>query len=219
MSVLQEIIRLDKGFFKVLNGQWTNSFFDTVFPYLRNANLWIPLYLFLFIFVAINYGRNGWWWILIGIVTVASSDSISSLVIKEWIFRIRPCHDEEMIGHVRFLVNYCPQSSSFMSSHAANHFAMAMFIFTTLKNHVSKWVWIIFLWALFIAYAQVYVGVHYPLDVICGGLFGTAIGFGWAKFFNRNFQLKIQKDWNFKSFLLKINGTKKSRYHRSWVYW
>jgi undecaprenyl-diphosphatase len=194
MSVLQEIIRYDKEFFKVLNGQWTNSFFDAVFPYLRNGNFWMPLYLFLFVFILTNFKRNGWWWFLLGLVTVASSDFLNSFVIREWlqnwIFRDRPCSDITMYGHVRFIANYCPQSSSFMSSHAANHFAMAMFIFSTLKNYIGKWVGLFFVWAFFIAYAQVYVGVHYPLDVICGGLFGLAIGYGWARFFKRNFSLE-----------------------------
>ena len=195
MSLIEEIIRLDKQFFNVLNGQWTNSFFDNFFPYLRNGNLWMPLYLFLFVFVLINFKHNGWWWILLGLVTVASSDFLNSYVIREWsqqwIYRVRPCNDASMLGHVRFIANYCPQSSSFMSSHAVNHFAMAMFIFSTLKNYWGKWTRLFFVWAFLIAYAQVYVGVHYPLDVICGGLLGLMIGWGWARFFNKHFYLSV----------------------------
>ena len=77
-----------------------------------------------------------------------------------------------------------------MSSHAANHFAMAMFIYSTLKNYIGKWLGLLFVWAFFIAYAQVYVGVHYPIDVICGGLFGSVIGYGWAKFFQKHFSFE-----------------------------
>lgn len=193
MSVLQEIIRYDKEIFKILNGKWTNSFFDAVFPYLRNGNLWMPLYLFMIVFILVNFKRNSGWWILLAVLTVASSDFLNSFVLREWlskwIFRERPCSDISMFGQVRFLANYCPQSSSFMSSHAANHFAMAMFIFITLKNYIGKWLGLFFAWAFLVAYAQVYVGVHYPLDVICGGLFGSVIGFGWAKFFKKNFTL------------------------------
>lgn len=193
MSVLQEIIRYDKEVFKTLNGRWVNSFFDTVFPYLRNGNFWMPLYLFLIVFVLVNFKRNSGWWILLAVVTVASSDFLNSFVLREWlnhwIFRARPCRDISMYGQVRFLANYCPESSSFMSSHAANHFAMAMFIYATLKNHIGKWLGLFFVWAFFIAYAQVYVGVHYPVDVICGGLFGSAIGYGWARVFKINFSL------------------------------
>ena len=194
MSVLQEIIRYDKEIFKTLNGRWTNSFFDAVFPYLRNANFWIPLYLFLIVFVLVNFKRNSVWWVLLAVVTVASSDFLNSFVIREWlkdwIFRERPCSDISMLGQVRFIVNYCPQSSSFMSSHAVNHFAMAMFIYSTLKDHIGKWSRLFFVWAFFIAYAQVYVGVHYPLDVICGGLLGLLIGYGWAKFLKKYFPLE-----------------------------
>lgn len=190
---MQEIIRFDKELFNVLNGQWTNSFFDFLFPYLRNGNLWIPLYLFFFVFVTLNFKRNGWWWIVLAVVTVATSDFLNSIVLRDWLqnfmYRTRPCADATTIDHLRMLVNYCPQSSSFMSSHAANHFAMAMFIFSTLKKQTGKWLSVIFLWAFFISYAQVYVGVHYPLDVICGAIFGCIVGSVWAKIFNTNYSL------------------------------
>src|ERR1700733_5934130 len=131
MSLLQQLITWDRELFNKMNGQWTNSFFDTLFPFLRNSIIWVPFYLFLLVFAIINYKRIGWFWILIGIVTVATSDIISSRLIKDAVFRLRPCHDQNLAGHIRFLVSYCPVSSSFTSSHAANHFALAMFIFTT----------------------------------------------------------------------------------------
>jgi len=76
---------------------------------------------------------------------------------------------------MRFLANYCPTNSSFTSSHACNHFAMAFFIYRTLK-HTSPWWRLVFIWAFLISYAQVYVGVHYPLDVTAGAIVGSCIG-------------------------------------------
>lgn len=189
MSVLQEILKWDRECFKVLNNQWTNSFFDFLFPYIRNAYLWSPLYLFLLLFVLINYKRSGWFWILFALLAVASSDLISSWGIKAWIYRARPCNDESMVGYVRLLASYCGKNSSFTSSHAANHFTLAMFIVSTLRKYTGAWVKFFFLWAFIVCYAQVYVGVHYPLDVTSGGILGMLIGFVWARFFNRNFQL------------------------------
>jgi len=195
MSLLEEILKYDRELFKVLNGQWTNSLFDTVFPYLRNGNFWMPLYLFMCVFVLVNFKHNGWWWILAAIVTVATADSLNSLLIREglkdWIFRIRPCSDPEMAGQVRFIANYCPKSSSFMSSHAANHFAMAMFIFSTLKYFCGKWVRFFFLWAFLIVYAQVYVGVHYPSDIAGGAILGLIFGITTGTLFNKRFQFTI----------------------------
>ncbi|GAC1418696.1 MAG: hypothetical protein NVS9B7_07970 [Flavisolibacter sp.] len=77
---------------------------------------------------------------------------------------------------VRFLVAYCPQSSSFTSSHAANHFGMAAFVSTALKPLIGPWIYLTYFWAFLIVYAQIYVGVHFPLDVIAGAIIGLVIG-------------------------------------------
>lgn len=195
LSVLQEILRWDRELFNKVNGQWTNSFFDTVLPYTRNANTWAPVYLFFITFALINFRRNGFYWVIGALVTVATTDLISSWGIKELIFRMRPCGDETLAGHVRFLVQYCPKSSSFISSHASNHFAMAAFLFLTLKGFFGKWLSLVFVWAFIVSYAQVYVGVHFPLDVICGSIVGLFIGISWSRIFNHSFslQLPVQK--------------------------
>lgn len=189
MTILQQILQWDRELFSKVNGDWSNPFFDSILPYMRNAYVWTPLYLFFIVFATLNYKKSGWFWIFIGVAAVATSDIISSWVIKEFIFRLRPCRDELLAGHIHFLVNYCPQSSSFTSSHASNHFTLATFIFYTLKNGKNKWLWLVFLWAFLVAYSQVYVGVHYPGDVISGALLGTFIGWTWAKFFSKNFSL------------------------------
>ena len=191
LSFLQEILRWDRELFNKVNGDWANSFFDVVLPYTRNAIIWAPLYLFFIVFAVLNFKRNGWIWVAGAILTVATSDLISSWGLKELIYRVRPCGDETLADHIRFLVKYCPQSSSFTSSHAANHFSMAFFIFYTLRKNMSSWLRLIFLWAFIISYAQVYVGVHYPLDIICGGIVGAGIGFMWSKFFNHNYSLAL----------------------------
>ncbi|HXB43087.1 MAG TPA: phosphatase PAP2 family protein, partial [Puia sp.] len=111
---------------------------------------------------------------------------ISSSLIKGLIFRFRPCQDPVVSQYARVLVSYCPQSSSFTSSHACNHFSAAMFIFLTLK-HTSNWWRLIFLWAFAISYSQVYVGVHYPLDVLGGIIVGCIVGYGMFVFFKKKF--------------------------------
>ncbi len=90
-----------------------------------------------------------------------------------------------MADSVRFLLNYKPISSSFTSSHATNHFGIAAFLYYSLKDIFGKWPRIFFLWAFLIGYAQVYVGVHYPGDIIAGALIGILLGYLWAKVFNK----------------------------------
>lgn len=127
--------------------------------------------------------------VLFGVLTAILTDFISSTVIKQLVIRVRPCHEVSLADHIRILVNYCPKSSSFTSSHAANHFAVAMFLFLTLRKRVGNWTGILFFWAFSICYAQVYVGVHYPIDVTCGALIGILIGYLCGKLFNRNYNL------------------------------
>jgi len=182
----QHILNFDYWLFHKINQQWSNSYFDNILPFLRQSELWIPLYLFLLVFSTINFGIKGLWWIVTFAMTAVVGDLFSSHLIKEFVFRFRPCQDPSMTDQVRVLVNYCPTSSSFTSSHACNHFALAVFIFFTLRQ-TGKWVWLAFLWAFCISYAQVYVGVHYPLDVLCGALLGCTIGYGMQAFFRYQF--------------------------------
>ncbi|MBC7903504.1 MAG: phosphatase PAP2 family protein [Gemmatimonadaceae bacterium] len=175
---------IDKRLFYAINTGTSNNFFDALLPFVRESTVWAPLYLFFLIFAVVNFGKKGWVWFLFGICTAAIGDIVSSRLIKENIFRLRPCRDPEISDAMNFLVTYCPQSSGFTSSHATNHFGMAVFIVSTLSFFTGKWIRLIFLWAFVVCYAQVYVGVHYPLDVICGGLLGALIGTAVAKVFN-----------------------------------
>ncbi len=186
---MESLIDLDKYWFKVINSQWNNSFFDLVLPYIRNQFTWGPLYIFLVVFVLVNFKKNAGWWILFFIGTAVLSDFVSSDLIKKNVLRLRPCNDPDMADQLRFLVGYRPKSSSFTSSHATNHFAAAAFLYYTLKNHIGKWAWLFFAWAFVIVYAQIYVGVHYPIDVICGGIIGFILGYLTSKSFNRTYSL------------------------------
>jgi membrane-associated phospholipid phosphatase len=173
---LHKILQGDYWLFSHINQRWTSPVLDNVFLFVREAEFWVPFYLFLLVFMTINFGKKGWLWSLYLIMTVIISDTISSHLIKDHlVHRLRPCGNPLWADTIRFLANYCPVSSSFTSSHACNHFAMAVFIYRTLRP-VSRWWALVLLWALIISYAQVYVGVHYPLDVICGGILGSLIG-------------------------------------------
>ncbi len=190
MYIPEGIKRLDYFLFSKLNGEWHNSLFDKAIPFIRESYLWLPFYFFLILFATINFKKKGWYWVLFFILNAMLSDFISSTIIKQNFIRVRPCHEPGLAQQVRFLVSYCPVSSSFTSSHAANHFAAAMFIFTTFKKAVSPYWVYIFLWAFFISYAQVYVGVHFPLDIFCGAIVGLVFGYIPAKIFNNKIGLE-----------------------------
>ena len=187
ISLPAAIKNFDYKLFSKINGEWHNSFFDAFFPFTREAFFWVPFYFFLLLFVTINFKKYGWLWALFFIVNVFLSDYVSSTFIKENFFRLRPCRDPAIADHIRFLVRYCPASSGFTSSHATNHFAAAMFIFVTLRHKLSigKWWLLVFLWAFIPCYAQLYVGVHFPTDILGGIFAGLVLGYLIGFVFNR----------------------------------
>lgn len=172
----QRLEEWDKWLFVKLNSQWTNPFFDAVLPFFRNSVFWAPLYIFVAVFMAVNFGKKGLWWSLAFICTIAITDIIGARVLKELFQRARPCQDPEFMGQVRLLLKECSGSFSFVSNHAANHFGISTFAFLTFRGVFKKWMYIAFLWAILIGYAQVYVGVHYPTDVFGGALLGILTG-------------------------------------------
>lgn len=174
----------DRNLLKHINYFWQNPFFDWLMPWLRNTEMWVPFYLFLVLFVIINYKKTRWWWLLAAVCTPVLTDFISSHVIKEIIFRLRPCNDPALASWLKFPKGlYRPQSSSFTSSHAANHFGVAIFLYQTLKNNIGKKALLFFIWAASICYAQIYIGVHYPVDIIGGAVVGLSIGYLTSRVF------------------------------------
>jgi undecaprenyl-diphosphatase len=181
-SILEKILHADYWLMLRINKDWANPSLDKIALLAREPYIYVPFYLFLAMFVILNFGKKGAWWVVTALAMAGLSDLISSHVIKEIFDRPRPCRDPMMAHQVRFIGRYCGMNGSFISSHASNHFAAAIFIYQTLKFISQKWS-LVFLWAAVICYAQVYVGVHYPSDVIGGAFFGVLMGYMTARFF------------------------------------
>lgn len=187
---MTEILEIDQWLFHLINSEWHLSFLDAILPYWREKKFWIPFYVLLAAFITWKFRWKVIYFLIAVAVTVAVSDTISSQVLKKSVQRIRPCNDVDLMHDVVLLVG-CGKAYSFTSSHAANHFAVATFISLTLGLFYPKIRWPLMLWAASIAYAQVYVGVHYPLDVIVGGLLGAGIGYLVAKVYLRFDRYKL----------------------------
>src|SRR6187397_1081338 len=104
----------DRWLFTKVNQEWTNSFLDNVFPLWREAITWVPLYIFLLLFVGINFGRRALPWIFCLALTVALSDQLSSHLIKPLVNRPRPCLDPLLQSRIRLLLGYCSESRGFV---------------------------------------------------------------------------------------------------------
>ncbi len=175
----------DKWLFELFNSGLGNPLFDALLPLFREKLFWMPLYLFIGAFSLLNYGKRGWLIVLGIVVTAGLADFSSSTLIKKNVQRTRPCNDLEMLDRVQLRVD-CGSGYSFTSSHAANHFAVAVFLIGVF-GLTGRWQQKALLgWAGLIAFSQVYVGVHYPLDVLFGAGLGWLIGrftsFFWRKY-------------------------------------
>jgi membrane-associated phospholipid phosphatase len=177
----EHLLQLDRYLFHFINHDLNNPFFDWIMPWLRNPKFWIPLYAFILGFTIWKYKKQGVIIILLLIATVGVADFTSATLIKNVVQRVRPCRDPAIAATViNPLEVGCGTGYSFPSTHATDHFAMALFLILVF---CKKWRWIWFwaiLWAALISFAQVYVGVHYPIDVTAGALYGSLIGILFA---------------------------------------
>lgn len=190
ISFPEKLKELDQWLFVKLNSGLANPFFDSLMPFVRNGSHWAPLYIFLAVFVLLNFRIKGLWWTVFFIATVALTDMVGTYLFKHPFQRLRPCGDPDFYTHVRLLLKHCG-GYSFISNHAANHFGMATFFFITSRRIIGKWAWIAFAWAALIAFAQVYVGLHYPMDVLAGALIGLLAGSLTGKLFNKRYGFTI----------------------------
>ncbi len=171
--MIEKILNLDTSIFRLINSHWTNQLLDAVLPFLRQPYFWIPLYVFILTYMLASYGKRAVPWIITLMFVFAYTDMTAASLLKPWVSRIRPCNDLES---VRLLVN-CGGGYSFPSAHASNHFGISFYIIFSLNMILgSKTKWLLFLWAFAVAYAQVYVGVHYPLDILMGAFLGIFFG-------------------------------------------
>ena len=175
MNWLQLLQGWDAALFQFVNGSLSNAVFDAVLPFFREKWFWAPFYLFIGAFAWLNFGRKGWLIVFGLVAAIGLADFTSSTLVKKNIQRLRPCNDPEMVEKVTLRAS-CGSGYSFTSSHAANHFAAAVFLIGIFGS-LGRWVKpALIAWAGAISFSQVYVGVHYPGDVTCGALLGAAIG-------------------------------------------
>jgi undecaprenyl-diphosphatase len=169
----------DTWLFLVLNGL-NNDFFDFLMYWISYKYTWVPLYAFFLFLLFRKYKLKALWIMLFVALLITFSDQFS-VMCKNHFERLRPCHNEELDFLVHTVKDKCGGRFGFISGHATNSFALAVFLIPFLKSYYRFFPLLLIVWASVVAYSRVYLGVHYPGDILAGAFVGSAAGYVFAR--------------------------------------
>jgi len=173
---------IDTQLFLFLNGKH-NAFFDPVMYWLSDKLVWIPMYLLIAFFIVKHYKMNGIVMLLLIGIVIALCDQTASHLIKNAVLRLRPSHEPALTGLVHLSKAGAGGMYGFVSSHAANAFGLATFLYCTLDRSFNILKYWLFIWAVLVSYSRIYNGVHYPGDVLVAVMLGTVVGWAISKLY------------------------------------
>jgi undecaprenyl-diphosphatase len=172
MSLLQSLIEIDKDLLLTINSNHT-PLLDNFYFLVTQITIWIPLYLTMIYIIIKSQKRGSWVTLLFIAILIVLCDQISTNILKDSIQRFRPSNDPALKDIVHIFANNRGGLYGFVSSHAANTFGLAMFTSLLFKN--KFYTAAIFLWATLNSYSRIYLGLHFPGDILGGMLLGISL--------------------------------------------
>jgi undecaprenyl-diphosphatase len=173
--MLEELLHLDQEVFVYLNNLGSTGW-DGFWMFMTNKWSSIPLYILLLILAFRSLGLKKTLMLLVSIaLLITVSDQLSNF-FKIGVGRLRPCYDPDLSGLIRLVKATCGGKYGYFSAHASNSFAIAIFFIYLFRKSYLVLVWLLLLWALVVSYSRIYVGVHFPLDVLSGAMVGSLMG-------------------------------------------
>lgn len=170
------ITDIDRQLFFLLNGLH-NNWLDQIMYYVTNTYFWLPLYAWIVYLLYLQERKNLWLYLVGMVITIVLTDQITSGLMKPYFQRLRPSRDPEIAALVHIVNDYRGGLYGFASSHAANTFGIATYLTLAMKARYPLIGWM-FLWASFVSYSRIYLGVHYPGDILAGATVGAIAA--WA---------------------------------------
>ncbi|WP_298488308.1 phosphatase PAP2 family protein [uncultured Maribacter sp.] len=180
--MLEELVQLDKAIFLYLNNLGVSTW-DSFWLFVTNKLSSIPLYVVLLFFSYKQLGVKKTLLLLFAVVVMIGVTDQLANFFKYGVQRLRPCHDGEINTLMRLVKSYCGGKYGYFSAHAANSFAVAIFFTNVLKTKCKYLALFLFTWAALVAYSRVYIGVHFPLDILTGTGIGLFLGWLFTKLY------------------------------------
>ena len=188
---METFSHIDSDLFLFLNGLHTD-WMDKVMMLLTDMWVWFPLYLLLIYWTVMQYGKRCWWVFLAVVLVVLCTDQLASHVCKPVFQRLRPCYNSDFEGLIHLPKGMAGGKYGFVSSHAANTFGIAAFLTPALRKYRPWMAIVLYLWAFISSYSRIYIGYHYPGDILCGAALGVLIGLILWKLFQL---IVVRKVW------------------------
>ncbi len=172
--MLEYLIELDKEIFLMLNGFFSNPLLDLIMIYVSKTLPWIPFYLIILLMIYKKLEFRTLTTLFFIALVVFLADRLSVVAFKDVFERLRPCHNIDFEGIIHLPKGKSGGHFGFVSSHASNVFGIATF--SALISRHKNFVYVVFGWAALVSYSRIYLGVHYPGDIIGGAVLGASIG-------------------------------------------
>lgn len=178
--MIEYLQHLDEKWLLAING-YHSPFFDTLMWWLSDRWIWVPFYLSIVVTLILKYKKQAIPLLLLVVLLIVASDQLASGILKPWVQRLRPSHDPDIKSLLHFVNGYRGGTYGFVSSHAINVFSLSFYLSFTTKDKIKWLPYVLFPWAVAVSYSRIYLGVHYPFDVLVPVILSLTLAYAMSK--------------------------------------